>query len=216
MKNNQGVRLPHVLRLGLPEDALAILEVYRSAVHGLPEKFYSREVIGEWAPIKIRPEHVKRRAQEIASGETIVVMAEGQDGSVAGFGALEPGGALLRDVYVRPDRGHAGVGRTILKRLEDVARDMGLEMLNLTASVNAEAFFAANGFVVDSRGGIFLDSGVTMDCVLMHKPLIALGRLLPEHAASVSETRALRAGDPFPNLGQQVCDALNEHHRSDT
>jgi putative acetyltransferase len=206
MTNSENAPVPFTLRLGRPEDASAILDVYRSAVRGIPERFYSREVIDGWAPIDICSEHAERLAGEMERGQKIVAIAEDEGGSVAGFGSIGPADSQVWEVYVRPDRSRAGVGRAILGRLEDLARDEGLIVLNVTASINAETFFAASGFIVESRGAIFLGSQVSMACVLMQKPLIAADRYPAEFK---------RRQDPFWNIGQVFCDALNEHHRTE-
>jgi GNAT superfamily N-acetyltransferase len=159
------------LRLGRPEDAFAICDVHRSAVRGIAIEIYSREVIDGWAPIDISPERVTGFAQQIENGEEIVVVAEDPAGVITGFGSIVPSKAELRAVYVRPEHSRNGVGRAILRRLEDLAREAGLTDFRMDASINAEAFYAANGFVSEARGEHTLSSGVRMACVSMRKSL---------------------------------------------
>lgn len=135
------------LRPGTPEDALSIIKARRAAVRGIATRFYSREIIEEWeGPINIAPERVEGFARAIASGEEVVVVAVDSSNLILGFGSIVPNNNELRAVYVRTEHVRKGVGRAILRRLEDLAREAGLKELRMDASINAEAFYKANGF----------------------------------------------------------------------
>jgi len=159
------------LRPGTPEDALSIIEAHRAAVRGIAIEFYSREIIEEWAPISVSPERVEGFARTIASGEEVVVVAVDSSGLILGFGSIVPSNDELRAVYVRSEHGRKGVGRAILRRLEDLAREAGLKELRMDASFNAEAFYKANGFSSEASGEHMMSSGGRMACVRMRKSL---------------------------------------------
>jgi putative acetyltransferase len=159
------------LRPGTPEDALSIIEAHRAAVRGMAIGFYSREIVEEWAPISVSPERVEGFARTIASGEEVVVVAVDSSGLILGFGSIVPSNDELRAVYVRSEHGRKGVGRAILRRLEDLAREAGLKELRMDASINAEAFYKANGFSSEASGKHTMSSGGRMACVRMRKSL---------------------------------------------
>jgi len=160
------------LRPGGPEDALSIIRAHRAAIRGTATKFYSSEIIDEWeGPIDIPAQRVEGFARAMASGEEVVVVAEDSSGLILGFGSIVPGNNELRAVYVRAEHARKGIGRAILRRLEDLARDAGLKELRMDASINAEAFYKANGFIFEAVGEHPMPSGRRMACVRMSKAL---------------------------------------------
>ena len=157
------------LRPGIPGDALSIIDAHRAAIRGTATGFYSREVIEEWAPIAVSPERIEGFARAIASGEEIVIVAADSSDRILGFGSIVPSNDELRAVYVRSEHGRKGIGRAILQRLEDLARHAGLKELRMDASINAEAFYRANGFSSEASAEHSMPSGRRMACVRMRK-----------------------------------------------
>ena len=74
------------------------------------------------------------------------------DASVAGFAGMEGDGAdrLLRSLVVAPDRRGAGLGRSVLALLENVARVMAVKRLHLLTNT-AAPFFRACGYADADR-----------------------------------------------------------------
>ena len=163
--------MPFAIRDAKPADAAAILETLRAAILGLTDGFYSSEIIEEWAAGNVSPERVDGLARAIANGEELVVVAADSSDQVLGFGSIVPANNELRAVYVHPKHGRKGVGRAILRRLEELARSTGMTELQIDASINAESFYEANGFIAETRGEHTLSSGGRMSCVRMRKPL---------------------------------------------
>jgi putative acetyltransferase len=159
------------IRDAKPADAAAILQTHREAILGLTDGFYTREVIEEWAAGHVSPERVAAFARAIANREELIVVAADSSDRILGFGSIVPANNELRAVYVHPKYTRQGVGRAILRRLEELARSVGMTELQMAASINAEAFYAANGFVAQTRGEHTLSSGGRMACVRMRKPL---------------------------------------------
>jgi putative acetyltransferase len=71
-----------------------------------------------------------------------VLVAE-SNSRIAGFGMIVPADEELRAVYVDPAFGRQGVGTAILHRLEQTARERSVDRLNLSSSINAEAFMGS-------------------------------------------------------------------------
>lgn len=159
------------LRRGRPRDAAPILEVHRSAVLGSATAYYSQEVLNEWAPINVAPAQVATFEHWINEGKELIVVAVDRIDVIVGFGSIVPEKSELRAVYVAPEYERRGVGRAILRRLEDIAREAGACELRMEASLNAVAFYEAHGFIVLERGEHTLSSGLCMSCVHMRKPI---------------------------------------------
>jgi putative acetyltransferase len=114
--------LPFQLRPGRPDDALAILEVQRSAIRQTAASAYSPAIIDEWAPAVIVRERVETFKRWIEHGEELIVVAIEPAGEIIGFGSIVPANSELRAVYVDAGYGGQGVGRALLIRLEVLAR----------------------------------------------------------------------------------------------
>jgi putative acetyltransferase len=163
--------LPCELRPGRPDDALAILEVQRSAIRQTAVSAYSAAIIDEWAPAVIDRERVETFRRWIERGEEMIVVAVEAAGQIIGFGSIVPANSELRAVYVAAAYGGQGVGGALLARLEELARDAGLAELRMDASINAVPFYEAHGFISLERGEHPMPSGGRMACVRMRKSL---------------------------------------------
>ena len=163
--------LPFQLRPGRPHDALAILEVQRSAIRQTAVSAYNPAIIDEWAPAVIVRERVETFQRWIERGKELIVVATDSDGKIIGFGSIVPANSELRAVYVAAACSGHGVGRALLARLEELARDAGLTELRMDASINAVPFYEANGFISLERGEHVMSSGGRMACVRMRKAL---------------------------------------------
>ena len=82
-----------------------------------------------------------------------------------------PEKAEIRAVYVHPKAGRQGVGRALLRRLETEAQEQGVTTLHLESSLNAQAFYAAQGYLAQGQGLHRLAGGLEMPCCEMSKVL---------------------------------------------
>lgn len=151
----------------LPSEARLFLEIHHAAVRGLAAHDYPAPVINAWAqPItdEVLERFVANRDRELR------LIAE-LDGRPAGIGAIVVGQSELRACYVAPDAARRGVGSALVAEIERIARQHGLDHLELESSVTAEPFYAALGYHVDSRHEHLLAPGVPMAAVRMRKRL---------------------------------------------
>jgi putative acetyltransferase len=93
------------------------------------------------------------------------------DGSLVGLGCLVVQNAELRACYVAPGAARKGVGSALVREIERIAREHGLDHLHLDASINAEPFYSALGYEVVERGEHVWPSGQRMEAVTMRKAL---------------------------------------------
>lgn len=144
--------MPVIVRPMQAADARRFLEIHQESVRGLAAKDYPANVIEAWAPLPITDERLQRFLQN-RDGE-IRLMAE-LDGEPVGIGALVIGNAELRACYVLPHAARRGVGAAIVAEIERLAREHGVRELHLESSVNAEPFYAAFGYRVETRGELW-------------------------------------------------------------
>ncbi len=77
----------------------------------------------------------------------------------------------IEAVYVSPDVVRRGVGKAILQKLEERARDLKIKSLKMNASLNAVPFYKSAGYESQKEMKHHLASGVEIGCVLMTKEL---------------------------------------------
>ncbi len=153
--------------LATEEDARGILDVHYAAVHGEPVDYYEEDILDDWSPV-VDSERVANYLSRPQQDDEVVLVAE-MDSGVVGFGVIVPRFNELRACYVLPRLGRQGIGRALLSELERQAQQAGGDWLNLNASLNAESFYLANGFVTDGLGRHPLPGGREMSCVRMYK-----------------------------------------------
>ncbi|WP_235893573.1 GNAT family N-acetyltransferase [Cognatilysobacter lacus] len=100
------------------------------------------------------PVEIERDALDPAC---VHVLARDGEGRAVGTGRLAPGGKVGRMAVLAGWRGR-GVGRSMLLRLLDEARARGLAEVVLSAQVDAERFYAAEGFL--PYGERFEEAGI--------------------------------------------------------
>ena len=156
-----------VVRALRPDEIGVYLDIHSRAIRGLAAGHYPAEVIDKWV-VAPTPENV-RALMRNDEGE-IRLIAE-LAGEPVGIGALVPANSELRACYVVPEAARRGCGSALVREIERIAREQGVERLDLAASLNAEAFYAAHGYGVRQRSEVVLGNGQPMAAVWMTKRL---------------------------------------------
>lgn len=187
---------PLLSRRALESDAEAVSRVHFAAVRGTGSAFYPSDVLQHWSPepSAARTEEFRRA---ILSGDELFVVVE-RAGSVVGFGSIVVTSSELRAVYVHPEAGRVGVGSKLLAELEALAVERGLGHLELSASLNAEKFYAKHGYEALGRHVHRLAPGVRLACWKMKKSLappapVGPAQLLAVYPIGDTDPRALPA-----------------------
>ncbi len=151
-----------VLRRAKPADNDAIGCIHVRAIKEICASHYAPEEIEAWA----KPRKHGHYIESIRSKEFYV--AE-EDGDVIGFGTLNQANGEVEAVYVIPEAARRGIGQAILSKLEERAKDLGLNFLHLDSSLNAVSFYQSAGFEPQEEAKHRLSSGMEIGCVLMKK-----------------------------------------------
>ncbi|MFN3648860.1 MAG: GNAT family N-acetyltransferase [Armatimonadota bacterium] len=153
------------IRPAIEDDALGLWQLRAAAIRHGAREHYSPEQIEVW---------VGRRTPEsyhasIRKGR--IVAAEDANGTVVGFGQLEPETREVEAVYVQPAWTRRGIGTRLLRTLEERARTAGLERLHLDASLNAVPFYEQSGYRIEHEVLHPLGARLVLAFVFMTKPL---------------------------------------------
>jgi GNAT superfamily N-acetyltransferase len=77
----------------------------------------------------------------------------------------------IRAFFVHPGWARRGIGRSIIQKCEQAARDEGFTRLELVATLPGEPLYAALGYTATERIDIPLPQGETLPAVRMGKNL---------------------------------------------
>jgi putative acetyltransferase len=144
------------LRRYRPDDAPALLALFRDTIRRVNCRDYSPAQIAAWASDDIDTVTWFGRF----TGRFVPIAEEA--GRPVGFAELESNGHVDR-VYVSADHQRRGIGRQLLAALVAEARRVGMTRLFTEASITARPFFEAHGFtmlapqVVTCRGAEFFN-----------------------------------------------------------
>ena len=138
------------IRNAVPADAEAVRDVHYHSIKELGTEPYSQEQVDAWA----RGCESADYTAAIEAEKVEFVVADNDD-TVVAFGSLKltpPAGyevdvdAEVTGVYVHPSVARQGIGTRIYTELERRARTSGVQMLGLSASLNAVPFYEAHGY----------------------------------------------------------------------
>lgn len=94
------------------------------------------------------------------------------DGEPVATGMLEVKHREIGAIFVRPGYMQQGLGKQMLVFLEDLARNLGLEQVNLDATLNAADFYRRCGYVGEATALYHSPRGIDLACVPMTKALV--------------------------------------------
>lgn len=148
-----------------PQDARRFLEIQQAAVRGIAAKDYPDSVVDAWA----RPITDQMVEGFLANRDHEIRLVAEIDGEPVGIGALVVRHSELRACYVAPDAARRGVGSALVAEMERIAREQGLDHLQLESSTTAEPFYSTLGYEVEGRGERPIGPSVSMAAVRMRK-----------------------------------------------
>ena len=152
----------HIRDFRISEEEI-LRSVFHSSVHAIASKNYSPEQLNAWAP---REYDALQWAERIRRNRPFVVE---MDGVVAGFADVQESG-YIDQFFVSGPNVRRGVARALMMHIHGVARERGIAALWSDVSLTAEPFFAASGFVVESRNVVTV-RGVELTNARMRKRL---------------------------------------------
>ena len=93
------------------------------------------------------------------------------DGEIVGCCSFEVAPGRIDGMAVSPSHFRRGIGRAMMQHIERIARDLGVRLLTLDASLNAVDFYRSQGFQGAVADSYQSPRGVILECVPMSKSL---------------------------------------------
>ncbi len=135
------------LRPFLPADAPTLAALFRASVEELAAEDYDEDQREAWISAA---DDEGAFATRLAGALTLVALLGGE---IAGFASLKDN-TVFDMLYVRPDLAGQGVGSALADAIEKLAGARGAQKLTVEASNSARDFFAARGYVGQSRNTV--------------------------------------------------------------
>jgi putative acetyltransferase len=138
------------------DDAPLLLDLFKDTIRRVNCRDYTPEQVAAWTS------EIKLEVWTAKLASRWCVVAEVNDGQLAGFADLEANGHLDR-FYVHADQQRCGVGRALLAAVMQQAHEWQLPRVFSEVSITARPFFLKHGFrvitdqLVFSRGAAFLN-----------------------------------------------------------
>ena len=153
------------LRPFLPADAPTLAALFRASVEELAAEDYDEDQREAWISAA---DDEGAFATRLAGALTLVALLGGE---IAGFASLKDN-TVFDMLYVRPDLAGQGVGSALADAIEKLAGARGAQKLTVEASDSARDFFAARGYVGQSRNTVTI-AGEWLGNTTMIKELAA-------------------------------------------
>ena len=171
---------PVVLRVALPGDAAAIVELQQRSLRTLSRGFYHESQVESFM------RYVPTLEEHLLDDGTYFV-AE-QAGRIVGCGGWSrrvpayrsaatvpradiPTLPKVRAMYVHPDVARQGIGRALLQHIEREIARHGYDEAGLDATLPGEPLYRACGYRPLARTEVVLPNGMRLPAVSMHKRL---------------------------------------------
>ncbi|NEZ45182.1 GNAT family N-acetyltransferase [Paenibacillus alvei] len=124
------------------EDIDQLVALFYDTVHTVNAKDYTAAQLQAWAPADEQEEKLARWTESLSQHLTYVAI---RDNELIGFSDMAADGYLDR-LYVHKDAQRQGVATALLSKLEQQARNLGLDEMRTDASITARPFFERHGF----------------------------------------------------------------------
>lgn len=153
------------VRAATVEDVDKIYSLIYDSVHELCRQHYTPEKLNSF--IKNLPSKVTY--YKWLTDRILIVCCN--EGDVIGFGQYDPAESFIDAIYVHPQHTNKGVGSSIMKYLEEVARTLKKNQININGSINATRFYAKCGY--EEQGTFFISckDGTRFETVRFYKLL---------------------------------------------
>jgi hypothetical protein len=154
------------IRAARRDDVAGIMRARREAILAKAASHYDRVALNDWADAG----DVGRTAKRISDPDYRVLIAEA-GGEIIGFAIAAISKRELQALYVRPNP-IGNVGAALLAAIEDLAFQ-AVPFLVCDASLNAESFYKAHGYIVECRKEQLSSSGDMVSRVVQmrkHRP----------------------------------------------
>jgi len=111
----------------------------------------------------------RNQYNELLSDRILIVTCENE--TIVGFTQYDPSESAVDAIYVLPGHTGNGVGTRMLRYIEDVARSLKKDEINIVSSKNAVSFYEKSEYIFQNRFYITYKNGTKFESVKLIKRL---------------------------------------------
>lgn len=166
--------MAHAIRIAEPADAEAVTALLEKSYPALLAGAYDAALLQQVLPLMTRanPELLSSGSYYVAVGDDGMIVGAGGWTRHSPTGQGENGtNGNIRHFGTDPDHARKGIGRALIARCVEDARDAGLTELNCYSTLNGKVFYASCGFHTVEPFEIAFPGGLVFPSVRMVKPL---------------------------------------------
>ena len=154
------------LRQAVERDVSAIRLIHQTAIRTVCSKDYPAKVISAWL--------AGNRDERYLKGIRDTSFWMVQDSDPIGFGNISLISHKIEALFLMPDARGRGIAASLLRHLETIGFQAGLENILVDSSLTAQAFYVKHGYSLrEGLGSIWLASGDELLGVPMFKRMRA-------------------------------------------
>ncbi len=157
-----------VIRDMKADDRDAVISIHKLSIFSLCRDYYTEQEMKAWTA-RLTPELFDEGMKD----ENNVGVVADASTFVIGYGFFSVSDRELRALYVLPEYKGRGVGRLIMARLEDMAREKSISRLSLQSTINAVDFYEKYGYQAIKTEKHLINDEISVACVRMEKDLNA-------------------------------------------
>ncbi len=156
-----------LIRHATKDDAVTLLKIHYDSVHTLGASDYAPDILKYWST-PIDQCRIKRFLETFES-ETHLVAEYNNE--IVGFSAIALNKKEIQACYISPHATRKGIGKKLIKELENIAQKHNINALELNSSLTAKQFYLQCNYKIIEQKKYTLHSGIKMDCIRMQKTL---------------------------------------------
>jgi GNAT superfamily N-acetyltransferase len=161
------------IRQAVESDVQDIRRIHQAAIRQVCSSDYPENVISAW----LLGNSDERYLRRIKDASFWVV----EEQISLGFGCVCIEQSKLESLFLAPEARGKGIAAALLRHLEQVAVESGVDVLSLDSSLSAQTFYAKHGYkVCDGRASIQLASGVDLASIPMSKRVVPNNSFKPK------------------------------------
>ena len=149
------------------DDIHSSKEVVRSSILELCKNHYSTNEMSS-----LLEQYPDKDIYKAWLDKRVLLVAE-DDNQIVGFAQYHPANKSIEAVHVLPDHTNQGIGKNLIKKIEEIAKEQGARKISLGSSLNAEKFYEKCGYLRKEPGKYQCSNGVELDIVVYEKEVCA-------------------------------------------
>lgn len=151
------------IRYATSEDIKIIKEIIKHSILELCKEYYT---MNELQSLLAQYPDFQRYQKWLA--DRVLLVAENDCGRV-GFAQYFPDIEYIEAVHVLPGYTNQGIGKQLVEKIEQIARQHGAEKIRLDASLNAEKFYRKCGYE-QKQGSVYIcNNGMQLPTIAFEK-----------------------------------------------